>query len=412
MQYVSVAAPGARQMQKISDKPVISMSSERRRGGLVSMLRGALLAAVLTMGASAWAQGPQTQSGAAASGRGSAGFGGDGTAAASAGAASSSAKGGSSGDSAAIENAAVGVGTIEGVAVSSEGEVYEGVRVELERTGADAGAPVLITTSSDGAFEFTNVLPGPFRLTLSSPGFVTRVLTGTLQAGETYDAHDVAMSIATASSDVHVTASRADIAQADVNLEEKQRVLGFLPNFFVTYDHNAPPMSTGQKWQMTWKTEIDPVSLAAIAAIAGFEQAENILPGYGQGAQGYAKRFGAGFADSATDNFIGSALLPTLFKQDPRYFYKGTGTVSSRFWYAVANSVICKGDNGKWQPNYSGIVGGLASGAISNLYYPAADIGWGVTFEGAAIGTAEGALQNLFQEFVVKKLTPGARHRN
>jgi hypothetical protein len=104
---------------------------------------------------------------------------------------------------------------------------------------------------------------------------------------------------------------------------------------------------------------------------------------------------------------LGSALLPSVFKQDPRYFYKGAGTVRSRVLYAIANAVICKGDNGRWQANYSGILGNLAAGGISNLYYPAANRdGVGLTFENAGLGAAAGAVQNLFQEFVVKRLTP------
>jgi hypothetical protein len=102
-------------------------------------------------------------------------------------------------------------------------------------------------------------------------------------------------------------------------------------------------------------------------------------------------------------------VLPSLLKQDPRYFYKGTGTKRSRFFYAIANSVICKGDNGKWQANYSSILGGLASGAISNLYYPAADRNdAALTFENALIGIGTAAAANLLQEFVVRRLTPHA----
>jgi hypothetical protein len=88
---------------------------------------------------------------------------------------------------------------------------------------------------------------------------------------------------------------------------------------------------------------------------------------------------------------IGGAVLPALFKQDPRYFYKGTGSVqASRAMYAIANSVICKGDNGRWQPNYSGILGGIAAGGISNLYYPASNrSGVELTFTNALmVGTA------------------------
>ncbi len=143
------------------------------------------------------------------------------------------------------------------------------------------------------------------------------------------------------------------------------------------------------------------------------EQAENHFSGYGQGAQGYGKRFGAGYADTLTGTFIGAAILPSLLKQDPRYFYKGTGSVESRAMYAIANSVICKGDNGHWQTNYSNILGSLAAGGISNLYYPAQDRdGAGLTFANAAIGLGATAIANLFQEFVVRKFTPRIPNRN
>ena len=107
-----------------------------------------------------------------------------------------------------------------------------------------------------------------------------------------------------------------------------------------------------------------------MAALAGIEQAQNHFSGYGQGAEGYGKRFGAGYADTVAGTFIGGAILPSLLKQDPRYFYKGTGSKPSRFRMRIANALICKGDNGRWQTNYSNILGSLAAGGISNLYYP------------------------------------------
>ncbi len=139
-------------------------------------------------------------------------------------------------------------------------------------------------------------------------------------------------------------------------------------------------------------------------ASAGVEQAQNHFKGYGQGAEGYGKRFGASYGDTVTSTFIGGAILPSLLKQDPRYFYKGTGSAPSRIRYAIANSVICKGDNGRWQPNYSNILGNLASGGISNLYYPDEDRnGAALTFENAGIGIAANAVANVLQEFVVRK---------
>jgi hypothetical protein len=144
--------------------------------------------------------------------------------------------------------------------------------------------------------------------------------------------------------------------------------------------------------------------------VAGLEQADDGFSGYGQGTQGYAKRFGASYADSFIGNMIGGAILPSLLKQDPRYFYKGTGSTGSRILYALANAVVCKGDNGHWQPDYSGILGSLAAGGISNLYYPSSNrSGVGLTFENTLIGIGGSGIGNLFQEFLIRRLTPHAR---
>jgi hypothetical protein len=197
------------------------------------------------------------------------------------------------------------------------------------------------------------------------------------------------------------------VAEVQIKEQEKQRVLGVIPNFYVSYVPNAVPLNSKQKFELAWKVTIDPISFGMIGAIAGIQQASDQFSGYGQGAQGYAKRYGASFADSAIGNFIGGALLPSLLKQDPRYFYKGTGSKRSRFLYALANAVICKGDNGHWQANYSNILGSLAAGGISNLYYPASDRnGAGLTFENTLIGIGATAATNIIQEFIVRKFTP------
>jgi hypothetical protein len=141
--------------------------------------------------------------------------------------------------------------------------------------------------------------------------------------------------------------------------------------------------------------------------IAGIQQANNTFPGYGQGAEGYGKRFGASYGNIFIGTMIGDAFLPSVFKQDPRYFYKGTGTIRSRTLYALANAVICKGDNGNWQFNYSAMLGTLAASGISNLYYPAADRdGAALTFENLGFSIAASGIANLFQEFLIPKLTP------
>ncbi|HUV69564.1 MAG TPA: carboxypeptidase-like regulatory domain-containing protein [Terracidiphilus sp.] len=301
--------------------------------------------------------------------------------------------------------------SIHGVVASKDGELYEGVRVTLTVTGANGLPARSQETDSGGAFNFAGVPAGPFTLTISSDGFAKQTISGVLHAGEGYDAQTIVLPVTRATSEVRVTASQQDIAVEQFHEEVQQRVLGVIPNFYVAYAPDAPPLTTRQKYSLAWKSSIDPFTWLAIGAFAGIEQANNSFSGYGQGAQGYAKRYGAGFADSFIGTMIGDAILPAAFKQDPRYFYKGTGTKRSRILYALANAIVCKGDNGHWQFDYSGILGSLAAGGISNLYYPASNRdGVGLTFESTGLGIAGSAVGNLFQEFVVRRLTPKLPH--
>jgi hypothetical protein len=298
-------------------------------------------------------------------------------------------------------------GSIHGVVADRDGAVYQGVQITL--TQAVPGPTPANTTTSDsnGQFQFSNVSPGSFKLTVSSQGFNTQIISGMLHPGESYHAPVIALAFATATSEVQVTASRVEVAQEQLHEEEQQRVFGVIPNFYVVYAPNAQPLNTRQKFHLAWKSSIDPVTFVITGATAGIEQADNGLSGYGQGAQGYAKRFGASYADNFVGTMIGSAILPSILKQDPRYFYKGTGTIRSRIFYAIANSVVCKGDNGQWQTNYSGILGSLAAGGISNLYYPASDRnGVSLTIQETLLGIAQSAAQNVFQEFLVRRFTP------
>jgi hypothetical protein len=303
-------------------------------------------------------------------------------------------------------NLAPATGSIHGVVESADETAYEGARVELSRPGNATVATQ--QTDSGGAFNFANLPAGSFKITVSAAGFVTQETRGDLLAGQAYDAHTIVLPMAAATNSVHVSAeSLEEIAETQLNLEEQQRVLGVLPNYYVSYDPTALPLTTRQKFELAWRTSIDPVTWAMTGAVAGIEQANHTFKGYGQGAEGYGKRFGANYADGFDSDLIGGAILPSLFKQDPRYFYKGTGSVRSRVLYAIAAAVICRGDNGHRQFNYSGFLGGLAASGISNLYYPAGDrSGIEVTLENSAIGTAEGAVQNLIQEFVIRRLTP------
>ncbi|MGA8671237.1 MAG: carboxypeptidase regulatory-like domain-containing protein, partial [Terracidiphilus sp.] len=217
------------------------------------------------------------------------------------------------------------------------------------------------------------------------------------------------LKVADPTESVTVYASTAQIAVEQVHVEEQQRVLGFIPNFYVVYDsQNAVPLTTKLKFQLAMRVSVDPVTLGGVAFMAGVRQAAH-TPNYVLGAQGYGQRVGAEVANGFSDILIGGAILPSLLRQDPRYFYQGTGTTRSRLEHALASPFVCKGDNGRWQPNYSSLGGDLASSALMNTYYPQSNRGAGMVFGQFSINTAERALSGIVQEFVLRKLTPRAQ---
>jgi len=292
--------------------------------------------------------------------------------------------------------------------VDATGAVVVGARVTLTHAGQTTSQEV--TSGSDGKFSFGNVAPGAFQITITAASFAPQTFSAVLHPGEIYNAPPTVVAVGEANVVIQVgAASQTQVAQEQIKAQEKQRVLAFIPNFYVTYVPDPAPLNSKQKFELAWKNTVDPVTFVLTGAVAGFEQWQDVYSGYGQGAQGYAKRYGAAYADLATSTFLGSAIFPSLLKQDPRYFYKGTGSKRSRLLHAVASAVICRGDDKRWQPNYSSILGTLAASGLSNAYYPEKDRGVALTFENAAIGTASNAVINVLQEFVVRKFTPNAK---
>jgi hypothetical protein len=262
-------------------------------------------------------------------------------------------------------------------------------------------------SGNDGVFLFAGVPSGPYKLTVATPGFNLWNSSGSLQRGQSLNLSDIALSLSSTNTEVEVRASNAEVTAAQISLEEKQRVLGVFPNFYASYIWDAGPLTSRQKFSLAWRFSVDPVAFAMTGVIAGTEQSENSFSGYGQGARGYARRFGANYADGFTSTMIGQAILPSIFHQDPRYFVKGTGSIRARALYAIATTVICKGDNRRWQLNYSNILGNVAAAGISNLYYPASSRhGAGLTIQNSLVTTASGALGGLIQEFLLHRMTP------
>jgi carboxypeptidase family protein len=294
-------------------------------------------------------------------------------------------------------------GNISGTVVVQTGAAASGAQVQLTR--GDQSPAQEVMSGDNGQFSFASVPPGPFHLTISAPGFASHEFDGTLQPGQAFIVPEVMLSVETAVTEVRVEMTQIEVAQEEVKEQEKQRVFGFIPNFYVTYVPDPAPLTTKLKFQLAWRSVIDPFTFVGVGFLAGIDQAADQFGAYGQGMEGYAKRYGAAYGNVVASTFIGSAILPSLFKQDPRYFYKGTGSTKSRVLYALGNAVICKGDNKKWQFNYSEVIGAFATGAISYTYYPEADR-HGVVWENGLIKLGESAIAGIFQEFVLRKLTP------
>jgi hypothetical protein len=188
-------------------------------------------------------------------------------------------------------------------------------------------------------------------------------------------------------------------AEDQLKAQEKQRVMGVMATFNTTSNQNALPLSSGQKFKLFFKSETDPWPFLLAGVVAGLGMAEDTYPAWGQGAQGYAKRYGAAYSDAFIGNFFGNAVLTSLLREDPRYFQKGTGSVTHRFLWAAASSVWCRRDNGKFGPNYANVVGNLIGAAISDTYYPASQRTVGNTITNGFTVTAQGVIGAEIIEF-------------
>lgn len=262
------------------------------------------------------------------------------------------------------------------------------------------------TSDGDGRYTFRDLPLGTYTVTLASPGLQTVVLSDMpVTAGEHFEVPEVPLPVASTKADVEVFASQEQIATEQLHIQELQRVLGVFPNFYTSFVWDAAPLNRRQKFSLMLHATLDPVTFLTTGLIAGAEQARNTFPAYGQGAQGYGKRYGAAYADGFIGRFIGAASLPALFHQDPRYFYMGTGTVKARALHAMSSAVICRSDSGHRQLYYSHILGNFAAGGISNLYHPGRDRGAGLTVSTAVIGLGGSAAVNLIREFALRGLT-------
>jgi hypothetical protein len=182
-------------------------------------------------------------------------------------------------------------------------------------------------------------------------------------------------------------------------LKQTIEVLGKRSIFFPELAHERGPLTSKQKLQLAVDETIAPSRLLGSAFTAGISQARDALPGYGQGWEGYGKRYGSSVASNASSHLFGTFLIPSLTHEDPRYFVKGVGSPKSRILYALTRVVITRTDDGRPTFNWSYILGGLMAEGLATSYLPDNERTAGKTFSRFGIRIGFGALDNVVKEY-------------
>src|SRR5260370_10923533 len=222
-------------------------------------------------------------------------------------------------DSASVPKRARQAGSISGKVVDQSGANIVGAVVKLIHQGESSELEV--TSGNDGQFVFSNVAPGAFRLTFSFPGLASQELSGTVRSVENYVTPLIMLVIPTQVTEIHVGLPPEELETVQVKDQEKQRVFGVIPNFYVSYVPDAAALTPKHKFELAWKSASDPGTLSWVGVVVRFGHAGDRWHADRQGAHGDAKRYGASYANVFAATFIGGAVLPSVLKQDPRYFY-------------------------------------------------------------------------------------------
>ena len=293
--------------------------------------------------------------------------------------------------------------TITGTVLDATGSTVPKATVTLQ--GPTLNDHRSLVTGDDGFFKFEGVNSGtPVRILVSASGLTDWTSNEiVLQPEQSFIVTGIRLTVPLVQQSVNAV-SQEQIAIEQVKVQEQQRVLGVIPNFFVTYEKNAAPLTPKLKFQLALKALTDPVTIVGFGLNAGIYQATD-YPSYGQGAAAYGQRLGATFAGGYTKILLGDAVFPSLLHQDPRYHYQGTGTTKSRLLHAMSTPFITRGDDGRREVNYSNILGDLAAGGIANAYYPSQDRGIGLVVRSTLVGVGGRMAFGIVQEFVLRKLT-------
>ena len=224
--------------------------------------------------------------------------------------------------------AAEGLAGVAGTVLDLSGATVSGADVNLMHRDGTQSHHML--SDANGEFSFLKTLPGSYLVVVNAKGFAPFTSVEFLVMDQqVYELPDISLSVATASIEVMVRPTDL-IAAEQIRAAEKQRLMGVIPNFYTSYIYDAAPLTWKQKFSLAVRGTFDPVALIGVGFAAGIEQANNSFAGYGQGASGYGKRYAAKFVDGRTSDLLTHAVFPSLFHQDPRYYYQGSGTFKSR----------------------------------------------------------------------------------
>lgn len=177
------------------------------------------------------------------------------------------------------------------------------------------------------------------------------------------------------------------------------RVVAVVPAFNVATFDTKTPLGPGQKFHLFWRSTLDPFSLAAPAVKSVIYNAAGLNSGFGSGASGFFKRYGAAIADGASGRFFRSYFYPVALHEDPRYFRIASGTKKARTGYALTRVFVTRTDAGDNRFNWSKLLASFTSSGLSNLYYPQENRGAGFTFTGVGFSYLGEAATNVVKEF-------------
>jgi Carboxypeptidase regulatory-like domain len=295
-------------------------------------------------------------------------------------------------------------GIVAGAVVDEVGAAVVDAAVTM--TTADGTTPHNAKTDAQGAFSFSDVAPGSYVVHIDVAGF-TPFSSGTVTVSADTGAVTlprIVLIVGAFSTSITVRSTEA-VAEEQIKNQESQRWLGVMPNFYVSYVPDAAALTSRQKFTLAAHESFDWTAFAGASIAAAIDQSTSAHPGFGDGASGYAKRWAASFADNRTGDLLSHYVFASLFHQDPRYFYQGTGTTQSRLVHALGSAFVARSDRGTLMPNYAYMLGNVGAAALSNTYYPSRERGASLVFSNFAMGLAGRAAKAVTQEFLGKRLT-------